>query len=805
VRLDDRTVILRSDALAVRLEGRAASAFCERVLPLLDGRRSLAEVQRLLPDLKPENLRRHLDDLVAAGVLRRHDGAPAAPATSDRVAPFLTFLEALGLPLAELRRRLADLRVAVIGLEGHGAHAAATLAMCGVGELILVDPYPCQSGNLATLPLVGPNALGRPREQAVELALRRQGTNTAVIVSGMEQLTPDGIWALAPRGDLLVGCFDKAFSAVHGWMNTASLAHGVPALYTQLEGHTALVGPLVLPGRTACLACWRARSLACEDDPSEATAYEQLLNEQRRPALHERPVLPPLAVVVGGMAALEALKYLLGLDVPTLAGRVQEYDALWTRIDLHSVLQVPGCPRCNEETAGEVVLPSLDELASSTRLEICDVLEARSALVSRRCGIVAALDVIPKDADEPAIPYLAKARLARHPGLSETMGHICSGRGTTLAEARRVALGEAVERYSSACSWGTMVRWARRDQLDGASVDPRELVLYRPEQYETLPYAPYQDATAIGWVATRSLVSGERLFAPALAVGVRYAPATRQEWICPVTSNGLAAGQTLAHAILAAALEVIERDAFLITWLDRLACQRIDPSSHPYPEITDLCEAYRRRGVEVQLHRLATDHPGQVFLALGVQHQGEGPAAAVGLGAGLNPASAARKAILEMSQVRAALRISMRARSSRVRIEQLVADPRLVATPEDHALLYTHPRNLGAFAFLQDGSFVDVDWAATAPTDAAAGLQQLAEHFRDQSWDLLYRNLSPPDMAELRLHTARVLIPGFQPLHFGWNEPRLGGQRLYEFPHRLGLTPGPVAPGQLNTDPHPLA
>jgi len=803
VRLDDRTVVLRSDVLAVRLEGRIASSFCERVLPLLDGRRSLAEVHRLLPDLEPEDLHRCLDDLVAAGVLRRHDGAPAAPAASDRASPFLAFLEALALPLTEARRRLADLRVTVVGLEGHGAHAAATLAACGVGELLLVDPYPCQPGNLPALPPVGPNALERPREQVIELAIKGQGTETVVTVSGMEHLTPDGIHALASRGDLLVGCFDKAFSAVHGWLNAASLAHGVPALYTRLEGHTALVGPLVLPGRTACLACWRARSLACEDDPAEAAAYEELLNGQRRPALHERPVLPPLPVIVGGMAALEALKHLLGLDVPTLAGRVQELDALWSRVDIHNVLRVPGCPSCGE-AAGEVILPSLDELGSPTRSGGGDVLGAHPALVSRRCGMVAALELVPKDADEPALPYLVRARLAWHPGLNEASDRICSGRGTTLAEARRTALGEAVERYSSACSWGTTVRRTRRDQLDGASLDPRELVLYRPEQYLALPYAPYDDATALGWVATRSLVNGERVFAPALAVSVRYA-ATRQERICPVTSNGLAAGPSLADAVLVAALEVIERDAFLISWLHRLAGQRVDPSTHPDPEIVDLCEAYRRRGVEVQLHRLATDHPGQVFLALGVQRQGEGPAAVVGLGAGLSPAPAARKAILEMSQVRPALRIGLRARSTRERIERLVADPRLVATPDDHALLYAHPRTLGAFGFLQSGSTVEVDWTAAAPPDATAGLHRLAEHFRAQGGDLLYRDLSPPDMTELRLRTARVLIPGFQPLHFGWSEPRLGGRRLYEFPHRLGLTRGPAAPGQLNSDPHPLA
>jgi hypothetical protein len=50
-----------------------------------------------------------------------------------------------------------------------------------------------------------------------------------------------------------------------------------------------------------------------------------------------------------------------------------------------------------------------------------------------------------------------------------------------------------------------------------------------------------------------------------------------------------------------------------------------------------------------------------------------------------------------------------------------------------------------------------------------------------------------------------VIVPGFQPIHFGWDEARLGGRRLYEVPHRLGLTAAPTSPQELNADPHPLA
>jgi ribosomal protein S12 methylthiotransferase accessory factor len=60
-------------------------------------------------------------------------------------------------------------------------------------------------------------------------------------------------------------------------------------------------------------------------------------------------------------------------------------------------------------------------------------------------------------------------------------------------------------------------------------------------------------------------------------------------------------------------------------------------------------------------------------------------------------------------------------------------------------------------------------------------------------------------MQQLGLHTVRAILPGFQPIHFGWNDVRLAGERLYDLPRRLGFTTARTTPAHLNDDPHPLA
>jgi ribosomal protein S12 methylthiotransferase accessory factor len=799
VPIDKGVLLFRSDTLTARIEGPSTALFRERIFPLLASGKSFAEIATALPNLDPGDLRRQLDLLVKVGVLESIRLPPSRAA--ETTAPLLALLRAARLPATELHDQLARTRIALFGLEGAGAHAAVLLDAYGVGELILVDPYPCQPGNLALMPPVGADAVGARRDQALKQALEAQGSDTRVQV-GPEVVTPEGIDALASTTQLLIGSFDKGLSVVNRWLNTASMTHGVPVIYSQLAAHIALVGPVVVPNQSACYTCWRTRRLACEDPFSEAMAYEEHLNGQRHPRLHERPALPALAAYTGSLVATEAFKLLLSIGSGTLAGKMHEFDALRSQTQIHTVLRVPNCPDCGKEQLRAQPSPA-EVLRDDTFSR--DMLNAAESLVSPRCGVITDFELVHKDPGEPAKPYLCAARLANHllvEGRGASDG-ICGGKGLTPAEAQASALGEAVEHYAASIPTGHLLH-APYEVLDAPSLHPTDLVLYRPEQYAELPYAPYADTSTLGWVEGHSLLTGTAVLIPAIAVFLGYRPRAPEERICPSTSTGLAAGTTLAEAMLAALYEVLERDAFVITWMNRLPAERVAPETHPDSELVDLCLSYAQRGVELRLYRLAVDHPCQVFLCVAVQHGGDGwPAAVAGLGADVDPARAASRAILEAGQVRSPLRSQVRDPTVRARVEQLLAGPDLVRTLHEHALLYTHPGAAGAFAFLERSPEVVVDWS-TPDSSVTDRLRLLAQHFRTQGGDVLYYDLTSPDLAELGLWAVRVIVPGFQPLHFG-REPRLGGRRLYELPRRLGIAEVPARPELLNTDPHPLA
>src|SRR5262249_44468970 len=143
---------------------------------------------------------------------------------------------------------------------------------------------------------------------------------------------------------------------------------------------------------------------------------------------------------------------------------------------------------------------------------------------------------------------------------------IVSGKGFTRQDAWASCLGEAVERYSGGRWDASETTLARRAELDGRNIDPAQLLLFAPGELERLPYAPYTEDSVLRWVRGRSLIGDDEVWVPAISVFMEYQVLSEEEYVCPVTSNGLAAGPTLRGAVLRAIYEVLERDAFLITW-----------------------------------------------------------------------------------------------------------------------------------------------------------------------------------------------------------------------------------------------
>ena len=804
VRLKEGVILFKSDTLSIKLEGESAAFLADQVIPLLNGENDFQYVASQFNRIAPEDLQANLNHLVHAGVLKCGDEKKNGSVTSVVSGAFMNFLGTIGQDEKKVAPKLAHFKVAVIGLDAHGTQTVLSLQQAGMRNFLLLDPFPCDRDYLNFFPFLEPYAgSGEPKQNVLKRYLESH-IPALNVSTGPEQLTKETLEPVISDCQLCIVCMDKGFSAIFYWINQLSVTHGIPVLYSALRSHLCFAGPFVIPGKTSCYMCYKMRQVATYDDFDEGMYYEEYLNNQKLPAFGNRTLFPAGVQFIAGILSSEATKYALSLAPPALSDKVLEFNSLTFENKTHTLLQKPDCPVCEKKKTDRPSLQAAELIRLHGPSSLNDVLDT---LISPHTGILKSLDLLPKDITEPKLPYVFVASLANHSFLPKDKHDMlrCSGKGMDLQSARISAAGEAVERYSGTVYNSADILYRSYADLGGAALDPKRLVLYSPDQYKGIDYTPFDAAEPIGWIQAHSLVQDQPIYVPAHGTILNYTLQHPREYLSQSTSNGLAAGGSLLSAILSASLEVIERDAFIITWHNKLPARKIRITEHPSAAIKEFETAYRRRGVELELYQLPTDAPVYVFMCVSIQEKGEGPTIVVGLGCDFSAERAARQAILEVGQVRPACKHRLRLPKTQERLARLIANPESVEELEDHDLLYAAPDYLPAFDFLRRQPLSDIDWEAGNGKLAAEQLQMLVGFCRQKGTDLIYCNLTPPDMEKLGLFTARAILPDFQPIHFGWKHIRLGGDRLFELPARLGFRETRVPLADLHTFPHPLA
>ncbi len=428
-----------------------------------------------------------------------------------------------------------------------------------------------------------------------------------------------------------------------------------------------------------------------------------------------------------------------------------------------------------------------------------------SALVSPRVGIIQSLTPVQVGIEVPDSPLIYRATLAHFDfRAAKPIDRSASGKGETREEAMLGAIGEAVERYCACHAEQERLVWASFAQLQGRALDPRSCVLFSDGQYasEGFPCPRFDENGILGWTPARALPSGQEVLVPASFVYLDYPYRGPVEYLAAQTSNGLAAGPGLDAAILRGLCEVIERDGFLIHWMNRLPAPRIDLSGlDGLPR--SLARHFHRYGVEVHAFNVTSDIPVCVVMGLLIDRSGTGPASVVGLGCHLNPVEALRKALMETCQVYTGEVVKRKFEVNRGGTPTFQE----VRELEDHTALFSDPGTLPELTFLLEGRRVQRidDLPDRSSGDIATDLATCVGLLDRAGSQVLYADLTTADIIPFGLRVVRVLATELQPMHFGFGQERRGGRRLYEVPRSMGYSTAARRESDLNPCPHPLA
>lgn len=262
----------------VELNGRAVRALLPALVPLLDGTHTVREIMETLGDAAEAPITKALTLLDAHGLLV--DGPP-----SDSDAACYVASVCATTPTAA-SGALQSSRVGLFGSAPAGVELSHLLGLAGTET----EPWPLAHGARSRVDLI----VAAPAAEEVEQ---------------LEDL------------------------------NSRCLCDATPWLVLlPTNGRFVAVGPLYVPGQTACHACYLLRRGA-------TSGFEEDF-----PLLEGQPVrapMPPAAsTTMAGLGALLCLRW-LGARDPTLPGALYALELQGTlALTRHRVLRVPRCPAC---------------------------------------------------------------------------------------------------------------------------------------------------------------------------------------------------------------------------------------------------------------------------------------------------------------------------------------------------------------------------------------------------------------------------------------------------------------------------
>lgn len=353
---------------------------------------------------------------------------------------------------------------------------------------------------------------------------------------------------------------------------------------------------------------------------------------------------------------------------------------------------------------------------------------------------------------------------------------------------------------------------ARAGELEAPYLDLAECGLYDPAFYARHgdKYVPWSEQPEVPWVWGWSLRDHRALLVPEQAAYyLDHRPDHRNS--VQECSNGCASGSSPTEAVLHGLLELLERDAFLISWYSGLTPAEIDLDTVDSPLVRRMRAHVDLLGYDLRCFDIRMDLPVPAVGAVAVRRDGGPGTLCFAGGASLDPADAVRAAVCEVASY--VTGFPERVEAERERAEAMVADYHRMTELAHHALLFGMPQMAPlADHWLRQTERTPLrqafaDWTAgRAPAaDLRDPAQEIVGLLAERGMDTVVVDQTTPEQQSLGLHTVAVIVPGLVPIDFGWERQRaLHLPRTRWAPHRAGLAPHPLRPDQLHRVPHPF-
>ena len=616
----------------------------------------------------------------------------------------------------------------------------------------------------------------------------------------------------ADAGLDIVLTHDYLDPALAEW-NRRALDEKRPWLLAKPVGTVLWIGPLIIPGATACWSCLAVRLR--RNQPARIYLERKLGVADHAPL---QGALPSTLRTALGLIQSEA-EQILRTGKDALHNCILTFDTFDQEFAVHAFAKAERCPDCSDapmevgaqplEAAPVSLHPLKKTFLTDGGHRSCqpeETLARYAHLISPITGVVREMFKI-DTGDGPNHTYISvHSSAAEHEtlaSLQEDISGRSSGKGGTDIQSQASGFGEAVERFSASFHADEPRFRASMTELGEAAIHPNAILQFHDRQYDereawnkdyadSFQFVPerFDPDAVIEWSPLWSMTQRRTKYLPAAMMYFGYPRA--QSPFGRADSNGLSAGNRIEEALNQGLYELIERDAVGIWWNNRLRCPAVELDSFDDPYIREMHAYCKAQGRRFWALDLTADIALPVFAALSSFEDDAAPEVLFGFGAHLDPRIALRRALTELNQSIAG---AIHARNASHDPDNY--DPADMMKGDVAASLWLRnasPSNQPFILPAEDRparSYADYEHHYT--DDVASDVRYCQGLLEAKGLEVLAADVTRPDVG---MPVAKVLVPGLRHM---WR--RLAPGRLYDVPVALGRQDRPTPFDEMNPIP----
>lgn len=334
---------------------------------------------------------------------------------------------------------------------------------------------------------------------------------------------------------------------------------------------------------------------------------------------------------------------------------------------------------------------------------------------------------------------------------------------------------------------------------------PSKLNRYLPWQQSVCEdVRDWNNDTRFRWVVGKELLSKRRCYIPAQLIFRNYDLAESSEpRLMDLTTNGAAGHFSFEEATTAALCELVQRDGFLVFWLNTLSPPVLDIESIKHPDVEHLLAQFARYHLRVFFLDTTTDIGIPSCACVIVDERGEEPVVTLGGGASFDPIqnilSSAGEAVSIMAREGAAKGFVLPKEYKPFSGDSIIDRKKRLS-------LWRGDNMLNAFQFFISGPRVPFPESRymkmvrqfTSPHEELAAMLDIFRE-KGEGYHIYCHTVRDRILDAVGYHVVKVIVPKLIPLYLTEHRATLDAARLREVPPILGYTKT-----TLNPWPHPF-